>query len=49
MSYPDGCRIFDCTVETTFVSAVISLRLLELVVSESRLLSLSFLGGIFTR
>ena len=44
--YPDGHRIFDCTAETTFVFVVLSLRLLGLVVSESRVPSISFLGGI---
>jgi len=34
--YPDGRRIFDRTAETTFVFVVLSLRLLGLVVSESR-------------
>ena len=47
--YPDGRRIFDRTAETTFVVVVLSLRLLGLVVSESRVPSISFLGGIFTR
>ena len=47
--YPDGRRIFDRTAETTFVLVVLSLRLLGLVFSESRVPSISFLGGIFTR